>query len=92
METAVKYFRMSFRDSCKATQEVWCRQLAALVPRSGFHTSAKGADASVWTEDKKGEELFRLVLDELQIQYSEATEQQVVTCLDSIFGGNNEHR
>lgn len=81
-----RYFRMKFSDSCKATQEVWKRQVASSVAHSGFHTSARGMDASVWTQDAKGEELFRQVLDELHISYSEDDKQQVITCLDSFFG------
>jgi hypothetical protein len=40
-----------------------------------------------WTEHASGEELLRKVLNELNIPYSESDTQQVVTWLDSAFGG-----
>lgn len=81
-----RYFRMNFSDSCKATQEVWNRQDAALVPRTSFYVSAEGMDTSVWTQDARGEELLRRVLNELRLPFSEGDKQQVVTWLDNIFG------
>jgi hypothetical protein len=42
-------------------------------------------DSSTWTEDAKGEKLFRAVLKELRIQYQEGNEQQVRTWLDELF-------
>jgi hypothetical protein len=39
-----KYFRMTFSDASKATQEVWSRQDAASVMRTSFRMSAEGMD------------------------------------------------
>lgn len=80
-----RYFRMTFSDASKATQEVWSRQDAASVMRTSFHMSASGADTSVWTEHASGEELLRKVLNELNVLYSEDDHQQVKTWLDEAF-------
>jgi hypothetical protein len=82
----VKYFKMDFSDSTKATEEVWRKQDAALLPHTSFHMSACGRDTSVWTPDTKGEELFRKVLNDLQVRFEEGDKQQVVTFLDEHFG------
>jgi hypothetical protein len=77
---------MDFSGAAEATQAVWGRQDAALDVRTRFHMSAEGRDISVWTQDAKGEELLRKVLNELRIPHSEGDTQQVVTWLDSVFG------
>lgn len=78
----MKYFRLNFRDASEAMHLVWAKQEQAGMPRSSFHTSAEGMDASVWTEDSAGEALFREMLDADGVTFEEGDEQQVRTFLD----------
>lgn len=65
------YFHGSFNDLHNAFEEVWRREDTDNVPRSKFSLAAVGSDASVWTESRKGEALFRKILLERGIKFEE---------------------
>ena len=79
----MKYFRLNHKDATRAMERVWAAQDALQVPHSYFHTSAQGMDASVWTEDKNGEEIFRQTLNAAHALYEQGDQQQVHTWLDA---------
>lgn len=78
----MKYFHLNFGDAGEAMRLVWAKQEQAGTPRSSFHISAEGMDASVWTEDSVGEALFRETLIADGVIFEEGNEQQVRTFLD----------
>jgi hypothetical protein len=79
-ENSMKYFRLNFNDATRAKQEVWRRQIESdQEDLTTFNESTRGMDSSVWTDDPHGEQLFRKVLNEMNIPHEEGNEQQVVT-------------
>lgn len=73
----VRYFRVNSSEGVAAMEAVWMNQDEMKFLRTNFLSSAAGYDAIIWTEDAAGERLFRLELQERDIQFEEGGEQQV---------------
>ncbi len=80
------FFRLRFSDYLFAMRIIWKRQEAASQPLTSSNVSAVGEDTSVSFTTPENETLFRNVLKELNIQFTESNQPQVRSWLDSVFG------
>ena len=64
-------FKMQFRDATRVTEEIWQRQDAKGEEHSAYGFVADSSDTRLTPDDEQGEELLRVVLQELDIKFEE---------------------